>query len=261
MAPNPWKVVGASVAGFSHIAEGIPCQDFHSATTSENGWFVCVVSDGAGSASRGAEGSREICEQLTGYLSVYLSEFTNLGVDPVIDEPDFRQTVTSGIELVRNLLETRTEAESLSEFHATVVGVVAGPTGGVFFHIGDGSACATDTRTLSPSVVSLPENGEYANETYFFTQPIWHEHLRLTYFGEECDLVVLMSDGVSPFAMGPGGKELHAPFFGPISNYFTKNDTDKCRAALIATLEKDAIRQITGDDKTLVWASRAISDV
>jgi hypothetical protein len=259
MLPMEWKTVAASVAGFSHQAEGTPCQDCHGVSTLANGWMVGVVSDGAGSAVRSAEGSKAVCDELVSDLASRIIAFTG-SADAHVCETVLRQWLTDGIERVRTQLVERSTQGSLAEFHATLVGVIAGPNGGWFFHVGDGAACATNPLTFSPSISSLPENGEYANETYFFTQADWFEHLRLTPFGRNFNLVALMSDGVSPFAMAPGGSEPHVPFFGPISRYFEQNSREQNEKALIATLEKDAVRQITGDDKTLLWAVRIAAD-
>jgi hypothetical protein len=80
--------------------------------------------------------------------------------------------------------------------------------------------------------------------------------LRLTSFGPEFGLVVLMSDGVTPFALGPGATEPHIPFIAPLSRFLITQPRDQGEKALAATLEKDALRRITSDDKTLLWALR-----
>jgi Protein phosphatase 2C len=255
MLPTGWKTIAASVAGFSHQAGGTPCQDSHAISSLANGWIVGVVSDGAGSAIRCAEGSKAVCDELVPDLVSRITVFTGTS-DGNVSEAVLRQWLTDGIERIRTLLVEHSTQGSLAEFHATVVGVIAGPNGGWFFHIGDGAACATNTQTFSPCISSLPENGEYANETYFFTQANWLEHLRLTPFDQNFNLVALMSDGVTPFALAPGGTEPHVPFFGPVSRYFEQNSREESERALVATLEKDAIRKITGDDKTLLWAMR-----
>jgi hypothetical protein len=255
LALGEWKTIGVSVAGFSHLAERTPCQDFHLAVFPAKGWLVAIVSDGAGSASRAAEGAKAICEGLAAALSKRLVKHTT----GVFEEATCRTWIVDAVELVRTKLVQEFPDHALSAFHATLVGVIAGPEGGVFFHVGDGSALATDTTSFSPSVMSLPENGEFANDTYFFTQDDWTDHLRLTSFGREFDLVALMSDGVTPFALAPGAAGPHIPFFAPLSKYLAEHSEDEGREALAATLGKDTIRRITGDDKSLIWARRIVS--
>ena len=257
MAATEWKIVGASVAGFSHQAQGSPCQDFHAASEFEGGWLVAVVSDGAGSASRSAQGSKALCEGILSQIGLQLIEF-NRRSEAHIVETVVRSWVEEGVELIRSGLDVG--GGTLADFHATLVGVVAGRNGGVFFHIGDGAGCATNSESLLSSVMSLPENGEYANETYFFTQADWKDHVRLTPFGAEFNLIALMSDGVTPFALAPGEVGPHAPFFDPVSKYLVGQSREEGERALAATLERDLIRRITGDDKTFLWAVRVSSD-
>ncbi len=46
---------------------------------------------------------------------------------------------------------------------------------------------------------SLPENGEYDTETYFFTDQNWQDHFRVGCFKGEFNFVILFSDGADPF--------------------------------------------------------------
>lgn len=250
-----WKTIGASVAGFSHQAEGTPCQDCHAISLAMDGWLVAAISDGAGSAPRSAEGARAVCDGVVSHIVAHLSL---LGSDTsgAIEETAGRLLVAEAVESVRASLIEISSKSSIAEFHATLVGVIAGPSGGLFFHIGDGAACATDAQNLTPTIMSLPENGEYANETFFVTQSDWHGHLRLKSFNGQFNLIALMSDGVTPFALGPGAEQPHAPFFHPISRYLAGHTQEEGEKALAATLARDAVRSITGDDKTFVWARR-----
>ncbi len=253
MAPTRWKTVGVSVAGFSHQAAGTPCQDFHAVCPLENGWLVGTVSDGAGSAARCAEGAKAICEGLVEHLAGHVVQLDDCS-GFTLETDTARSWVVAGIQAIRSRIIEIAASPCINDFHATLVGVIAGPNGGLFFHIGDGAACATDVENFSPSVLSPPENGEYANETYFFTQPDWERHLRLTPFDRQFNLLALMSDGVMPFALASGSAEPYEPFFGPLSRYLNSHSREEGQCALAATLEKDAVRRITGDDKTLVWA-------
>jgi Protein phosphatase 2C len=255
MALIGWKTIGVSIAGFSHQATDMPCQDFHSISSLENGWLVGTVSDGAGSAPRSAEGAKAICKGLVDHIVPHIVPLTNDG-NFTLTESIARSWIVEGIEVVRSEIIKIAAGHPISDFHATLVGVIAGPSGGVFFHIGDGAACATDVEKFSPSILSQPENGECANETFFFTQPDWQQHIRLTPFDRQFNLLALMSDGVTPFALKSGTAGPYEPFFGPLSRYLKSHTREEGQSALAATLEKDAIRRITGDDKTLVWALR-----
>ena len=44
-------------------------------------------------------------------------------------------------------------------------------------------------------IISLPRNGEYANETYFFTMDNWKENIRFNFKKEPYDTCLIISDG------------------------------------------------------------------
>jgi hypothetical protein len=255
-----WRVAGASVAGFSHLADGTPCQDAHAIATTPSGWLIAVVSDGAGSAPRSSEGSRLLSDEVVAHICARCGAIDS-GELMHLDEDTVRPWIEEAVEAVRAQLSAlANNGGSLRDFHATLVGVVAGPDTGIFFHVGDGAGCATSLKDVSVSVVSGPENGEYANETYFITQDEWRDHLRLTSFNSKHNLIALMSDGVMPFALAKGALKPFPPFFDPLSKFLAERSREEGEKAIATILERDTIRQITGDDKTLVWALRVRAD-
>lgn len=259
MLPAKWKVAGASVAGFSHQADGIVCQDAHAVATTPAGWLVGVVSDGAGTARFSDAASQLLAKEVVGHIVARLDGLDAGGTEKVGEEV-IRIWVEEAVEAVRKQLQSLSMAgvapNTLDDFHATLLGVVAGPEAGVFFHVGDGAACATSMNDVAQGIISGPENGQYANETYFITQDDWREHLRLTSFGSQFDLVTLMSDGVTPFALAKGQLALFPPFIDPLSKFLADHSREDGEQAIATILARDAIRPITGDDKTLVWALR-----
>ncbi|MGI8553815.1 MAG: protein phosphatase 2C domain-containing protein, partial [Dehalococcoidia bacterium] len=52
-----WRVLGASVAGSGHRRIGRGCDDAHAYRRLDDGTLVLAVADGAGSASRSADGA------------------------------------------------------------------------------------------------------------------------------------------------------------------------------------------------------------
>src|SRR6185295_12338925 len=102
--------------------------------------------------------------------------------------------------------------------------------------------------------VSSPENGEYANETYFVSGTEWSEHLRITPFASPVLEIALMSDGAAPFVMAKGGASLYRPFVDPVVRFLDSVSEDDGSHGLAATLEDARTYQITGDDKTLLIA-------
>lgn len=257
-SPAAWRVAGARVTGASHDAEGLPCEDFYRVEVTD-GALIAVVSDGAGSSRRGAEGARIGCETLVAELRQALPAAARLTDGPRLIGAG-RAAIRRGIGAARQRLADRARDDNarLADFHATLVGVVALPDrGGLFFHIGDGAGLAMADEG-DAWVMSAPANGEFADTTYFYTQEDWRANLRLRPFDDRFATILLMSDGVTDLALGrsPEGAVPHMPFFRPICRFLAANDRDIAEEALHATLDSEAMRRRTGDDKTLVWAAR-----
>jgi hypothetical protein len=164
--------------------------------------------------------------------------------------------VAAAIQHARDTLPANAE-HPLQSFHATAVGVVvAGAERGLFFHIGDGAGAALRAGEWDGGTVSLPANGEFADQTYFYTEDGWRDNLRFLPVAEPFDRVVLVSDGAAAFAMAPGGRGLDPRFMEPVDRYLCGVDGETGTAALAATLNSPGARGVTGDDKSLVWARR-----
>ena len=252
-----WKCCGASVIGSHHRADSIPCQDAHAIRSGADGSLGLVVADGAGSA------------RLSHLGSVLLADCV---ADALVGDPGAASDAVPGIVegAVASLRETlsmdRPGADSMPEgdpevelrdYAATLVACLLRPSGGLFLQIGDGAAMALDSADPGASVISLPENGEYANETFFFTMPSWRDHVRTMAFGPEMDVVLLMSDGVTPLALAKDGSA-YRPFVDPVHAHLSTRDRVSGDRAIAATLGSEGVDRVTGDDRTLVWAARVI---
>jgi hypothetical protein len=90
-----------------------------------------------------------------------------------VDPGGLESTIRGAIEAVRaRLADLAASRESRAPrifLHAGRMRGAAG--GGCFFHIGDGFAI--QQAPAGDSVLSQPENGEYADETYFVTDENW----------------------------------------------------------------------------------------
>lgn len=245
-----WRVFAASAIGKYHIDTGIPCQDAF-AFRVVGDVFVGVVCDGAGSASHSEIGATE-CAQVV--VESIASALGDCGVDQV-SAACSREYLESVIESVRVRLQGIADERGFG-FHdlsSTLVGCVATPHGGCLFHIGDGMA-VVESSGQQP-IISLPENGEYANETYFVTADDWRARLRITPLSPvESGCVALMSDGAAPFVVNREKSGLFRPFIDPVKNYLLSVSEPDGSNALRETLADEKTYSITGDDKTLLIA-------
>jgi hypothetical protein len=245
-----WRIFAAASIGSSHIEVGTPCQDaFAHALVGDT--LLGVVCDGAGSQPLSHLGAQAVTSGL-----VALLQQLEAGAAPLSTLPDleFASAIAEAVGQVREALQKQASDNGveISAYSCTLVGAVANATGGRFFHIGDGLAVAEHAD--APSVVSLPENGEYANETYFVSGEQWREHLRFTAFTQTATRIALMSDGAMPFAMAKGNGGLFKPFMDPVEAYLAGVTEDEGSAALAGTLGDPRTYGITSDDKTLLIA-------
>lgn len=243
MKTKKCKVIAASITGPAHSQKKQGCQDYcRYAVNGRN--IVAAVADGAGSAKFGKIGARLICDTIVDLLKN--ADFTKI-----------RPAVKKAIEVARRkaILHRFNKSKSekhLEDFSATLVGFVYNRGQGIFFHIGDGAALALNC--CGRYTASLPENGNFRCETYFYTMPDWKENLRFTSFSK-ARAVFLMSDGVSNFAFHRDYREPEKNFIGPIHDFLC-NEPHKGRAirALSNTLRTAKAQRLNSDDKTLLWA-------
>jgi len=168
---------------------------------------------------------------------------------------DLVEAIQLALSAERSAVRAIADAEGveLSAFAATLVAAIVGPTGGWFLHVGDGVGVA-ELAGDGSTVLSLPENGEYANETYFVTGEAWADHLRMTPIPGPVRVLALMSDGAMPFVMAKGNGGLFRPFMDPVERFLAMTDEATGSAGLAATLGDPRTHTITSDDKTLLVA-------
>jgi hypothetical protein len=243
-----WKVVAASAVGFAHQEASIPCQDSF-AYEIFGDWVVICVSDGAGSASESQVGAQLVATRIVCTISAIFKDLAVVKADLV------RSTISGEIQKLRDELAL---LGSLRNYDATMVGIIANKSGdGYTFHIGDGFGFAYDSKAIDCYFATPAENGEYCNETYFFTLDDWQKRLRVKEFAGSFDTFIVMTDGCMPFALAKGGAAPYEPFIGPLSRYLSSVDEQLGRTALEQTLQSENLRRITSDDKTIIWARYA----
>lgn len=253
-----WRVAAASVAGTSHIRQGIGCQDeallkvFRDRSGREV--LVAVISDGAGSAPKAEVGSWLTCSTVVEAVEVFLAD-GGLVSDVAIG------TVHSWLEMVQEAIRGRAEDDSgvPRDYACTMVGAVIGADACAVFQIGDGAAVIPDDDGWC--WVHWPQHGEYSNTTFFVTDETAQERLAFDLCPVRVDEIALFTDGLENLVLQKATKSVFSPFFDgmmPAVRALETAGLDKGLSDLLAAyLDSPAVCARTDDDKTLVLATRA----
>ena len=246
-----WRMAGASVRGPYHVTHDIERQDAFLVKV-VSGIVFAVVCDGAGSAKRAADGAARFSTSVMAAIAGDISAAGAAGLD--LDR--FQSLVVRGVEDGRKAI--RKARLSLYDHHATLLALTATADATIIAHVGDGLAAVAPSADRVDATVSFPENGAYANETFFVTEDGWSSQLRcsrhapLGYGG----VAVLMTDGAMPFVIGKDQDAPEPAFMRPVSRYLFENPGGPAAEALAGTLGSPDACRISADDKTLVWIGR-----
>jgi hypothetical protein len=246
-----WKVIGASVTGTSHKAQGKDGQDA-SGWRSGPGVTCMAVADGAGSRPLSAAGSALAVERAlaTGRTRAAGAAESSPAADWI------RAAFAEAHEQIAAMAASADR--EVAEYETTLALAILTADVVAIGQVGDSIAVVGEEghyRTVAPEV-----KGEYVNETFFITAPDALAHLRVTVLpAREAELVVLSTDGLR-YKILAGLAECvpFAPFFDDLASYIrTQEASSSGIAQFLSRLDSDQTR----DDKTLVAAVRATSPI
>ena len=250
-----WKTIKASAIGTSHLDSQTECQDSHKVdvvqTEDSNQYLIAVVSDGAGSAINSSIGSKTTCET----LAELVTQSLKTDQDSALTE----NNATQWVQIVRDEINIIAEKEDLEvrEYACTLLCAVVSNKGALFFQIGDGAMIVSKFGLMG--IVFWPDNGEYANSTYFITDENAIDRLRILKVESNIDELAIFSDGIQNLALTNSSKTPHYPFFNSMFEFLRKvknADYDNLDKKLELFLQSENINSRTDDDKTLVLATR-----
>ena len=184
-----WKVIKAEMTGTSHKKNGTPCQDVTKKLVTSNSCTI-VLADGAGSASLSELGAELTCKSV---LRTFHRDFEELfDMDPSLAKTKIIHSIRTRLGIKAKKFNQKKE-----ELASTLLFVSIKNNKYIAGHIGDGIIGIIDEKG-DAIVLSEPENGEFANTTYFTTSKNYKYHLRL-YRGEidNYNSFFLMSDGAA----------------------------------------------------------------
>lgn len=234
---NQWRYSAVSVIGTSHQETGLPCQDACQVQV-EDDRLIAAVADGAGSAKYADTGASFIVEN---------------ALTLVQKQVDFEQIVP----IVRTKLEEKAVEMDcrLSDLAATFLLVAVSPNSLTGIQIGDGAVVYNTDDSSKFNLLSLPERGEYLNETTFLTSPDYLENIKIVQVEKPIRQIALFSDGLQLLALNLTTEPPipHQPFFEPLFTFLKNVDSSIEREqTLIQFLQSERVCARTNDDKTLI---------
>ena len=255
-----WKGAHAARTGPSHAATGTPCQDraFIACPERGDGTLIAAVTDGAGTSPEAGAGAETALRAAVRSLSQGLREpgQTPDLLPDLLPELLAQAAASAHAELARRALA---EGNPLRYYNTTLV--IAVHTGETLatLHVGDGAVAAA--REGGPcELVSPPEQGEYANETRFITDPDHMERLRVRVeTGSRWDRIALFTDGLQRMVLdySSGSPEPHHPFFETLFAWLeAQAPGGSARRGLAGLLASPGVSGKSHDDVSIAAASR-----
>jgi hypothetical protein len=234
------------------VAGGAPCQDretFRLVDDAEGGEVaIGIVCDGAGSAAFADAGAELVSNALRTLAASFIAEYGSAHITPL----DMREWVANIRRHVCELAEA--EGTESRDYACTLLFAIASEGHTICGQIGDGAIVLKETGGLRVAI--WPENGEYANETFFVTQDDAEERLQVAMGGPVSDFVVF-SDGLQRLALNDALRTAHAGFFEPlVSTVRLSEELDATKSQLEAFLQSERVNEKTDDDKSIVIACR-----
>ncbi|MCA9877652.1 MAG: protein phosphatase 2C domain-containing protein [Thermomicrobiales bacterium] len=241
-----WQVLGASTLGASHRRQGLPCQDAWMAAECRGEVLAVAVADGAGSASHAQVGARLAARRAVSAVFDRTLQPRTGGVYAMLDDAFLQARRELEFEAAATGLELR-------DLSTTLTMVIAMPDCLGVAQTGDGLVVALEPDgSLIP--LTLPQRGEYANETHFLTGP-GGEAPRYIQIGEAAPGFAVLTDGLLPVSADLKTGRPHAPFFEPFFATLRQGSaTPDLQRHLFQFLESPRLRERVDDDLTLVVA-------
>lgn len=220
------------VTGRSHLKTSTPCQDY-AATRIQHDFACIALADGAGSKKHSAYGAKAVVKAITRVLADRFEDMWALSdSSPAEASSELIDCCRSALALQANKLGCE-----FSELASTLMFVAHSRGRFLAGHVGDG--CIIHRQDDGDvTVLSHPDNGEYANTTFFVTDSKIHSHFRLYrgMSGQGSGFLV-MSDGTAESLYRRADKSPAAPAIQKILSWCSTASPKEMRAALTQNLE------------------------
>ena len=198
VSTSTWTAVSASVAGVGHKAKGLPCQDRVWVGAASDDVIMGVVSDGAGSATLGEQGAQLV-------VTTFVRALFQVDWSSRMTKDDYLSILEAALAEVEVSVwdAALTDGAMVNDYLATVTGFVVCPSYTIAFQVGDGFVVCRKTDSDLFVTVVPPNQGEYANSTFFATSPGAVENLQiwLADNDEGVEFIAASSDGLASVSL------------------------------------------------------------
>jgi serine/threonine protein phosphatase PrpC len=238
-----WKIAGAAIIGTSHISSNTECQD--KIDYNDESDTICIaLADGAGSCKYSGIGAEISCKATIDYLKQKFDLFWRLA------EKEVKRTIIHGIMTRLGIEASKLHCDK-SELSSTLLFAAIKGNRFIIGHIGDGVICGEKDNALV--LLSAPENGEFANTTYFVTSNNYKHHFRI-YRGDvsEFSSFYLMSDGASESLFHKKTQKI-SPVLSSFSQWMESHPIAEVNEALSENI-KEYFSKHTTDDCSIIIA-------
>lgn len=238
------RILGASVAGASHVRAGLPCQDAFATATGAD-WVALAVADGLGSA-RASDAGAQCATRVAVAAARSLLDGAN-GV-ALTDACEY------AVERARAALEDLSveRACALEDLACTLIVVVAREGQVCAAHVGDGAAVGEGEDGVF--LLSSPADSEYVNVVTPLTVWDWRDAVRISEPLADVRAIALFTDGCQRAGLRPDGQP-SAGFFEPLFAFArTVSDPDAGAREIAELLAGAKLAEHSDDDKTLLLA-------
>ena len=249
----------ASRQGAAHLKDGAPNQDsvvMERLTLGRLGAMaVMAVSDGAGSARYSHHGSRAACVAGVASLTRQLHRNPAISVKEHLMRSALQRAVRSARRSVMEVAKGAYGAPgpaNVNEFACTLMLTLAGARLVGVAHVGDG--CVVAGNGDEWLLLSEPDNGEFANETRFLTNPRNLPRITVT-AGSDIGCVAVITDGLQDVALS-GGRSPYERFWTPLYRALNRSSSPDSHAVLDTLLRKVADAGKATDDCTIAVCVR-----
>jgi len=250
-----WNHLAASVTGRSHHLRNEPGQDYCRAGViqiSSHEFFIGLAADGAGSTVHGGVGAEIACETMYSAIISAIQEGRPLSEIK-------NEEIYGWVSHARDAIGARAKGDKqpLRDYACTLLGTIAGDDHTICFQIGDGGIVMADGDSYR--TVFWPEQGEYANTTFFVSDEAYLDHIRIEHREPSTGEIALFTDGLQNLVLSFSRKSVHDGFFRPLFTVLKQkpdNEFTGLSLHLKNLLTRNDINERSDDDKTLILAVR-----